>query len=367
MRVLVQDHHVRAQALEPPVLLRLQHLADEREVVLLDHAHEQDRAGRPRSRAATAPPAPARCGRAPRARRAASASAYSTREARRSKRMASSARDAQVPQAALRVQERQREAARAGAPGRGTCGRGPAPPRGSTPPRWRTTAARTRPAAAARAGAGWRWGPGRRRWLPESDRPSRACGFATVRPRPRNRARSVSHSTGPCARPSRLSTCTPQSGGSSCARGRRRNSSAALVGHVFGLHEQLDERGMGEVVGVGRQHHLRVARDLDLPRAVVAVRQGQPPDLDVVFGGDGDVELRGDAVVQAAEGRLLGQEDGLVLLGLAADGVVGGGPDGAAAHVAQVEELAARIAGRVLAVAGDHAAAAEAGAAAGVA
>jgi hypothetical protein len=42
-RVLVQDHDVRAQSLEPPVLLGLQHLAHERQVVLLDDAHQQDR------------------------------------------------------------------------------------------------------------------------------------------------------------------------------------------------------------------------------------------------------------------------------------------------------------------------------------
>ena len=41
--MLVQDHDVRAQALEAPVLLGLQDLAHQRQVVLLHHAHEQDR------------------------------------------------------------------------------------------------------------------------------------------------------------------------------------------------------------------------------------------------------------------------------------------------------------------------------------
>ncbi len=40
--------------------------------------------------------------------------------------------------------------------------------------------------------------------VPDSARPSRAAGAAGVPPRPRKRARSVSHSMPPCARPSRL-------------------------------------------------------------------------------------------------------------------------------------------------------------------
>ena len=41
-RMLVQDHDVRAQALEPPVLLGLEDLPDEGDVASLDHAHEED-------------------------------------------------------------------------------------------------------------------------------------------------------------------------------------------------------------------------------------------------------------------------------------------------------------------------------------
>jgi hypothetical protein len=41
--MLVQDHDVRAQALEPPVLLRLQDLAHQRQVAVLHDPHEQDR------------------------------------------------------------------------------------------------------------------------------------------------------------------------------------------------------------------------------------------------------------------------------------------------------------------------------------
>ena len=40
--VLVQDHDVRGEPLEPPVLLRLQDLAHQRHVVLLDDPHQDD-------------------------------------------------------------------------------------------------------------------------------------------------------------------------------------------------------------------------------------------------------------------------------------------------------------------------------------
>ena len=43
-RVLVQDHDLGVKALEPPVFLRAQHLAHQRQVVLLDHPRGCDAA-----------------------------------------------------------------------------------------------------------------------------------------------------------------------------------------------------------------------------------------------------------------------------------------------------------------------------------
>ena len=71
----------------------------------------------------------------------------------------------------------------------------------------------------------------------------------------------------------------------------------------LGLDEQLAERRMREVV-LGRcQHHLGIARDLDFARPVAAVGDRQPPHLDVVFGRDGDLQLRLEVAVAAAERR----------------------------------------------------------------
>ena len=91
------------------------------------------------------------------------------------------------------------------------------------------------------------------------------------------------------------------------------------LGQVLRLHEELHEGGMGQVVGGGGEHDLRVARDLDLARAIAVVGHGQAAHLHVVLGGDRDLELGADAVVEAPEGRLLGLEGDEVLLGLLAD------------------------------------------------
>ena len=138
------------------------------------------------------------------------------------------------------------------------------------------------------------------------------------------------------------------------------------LGQVLRLDEQLAEGRVGQVVGGRGEDDLGVARDLDLARTIAVVGHRQPAHLDVVLGRDRDVELGGDVVVAAVEGRLLREEGDQVVLRLLRRGLEGGRPDRAAAHVAQVEELAARIAGRILAVPRDRAAPTEAGAAAGV-
>ncbi len=135
---------------------------------------------------------------------------------------------------------------------------------------------------------------------------------------------------------------------------------------VLRLDEELPEGGMGQVVRRRGEDDLRVARDLDLAGTVAVVRDRQPPHLDVVLGGDRDVEERRDAVVAAAEARLLGEERHQVVLGLSSHRVVGRRPHPAAAHVPQIDELASRVARGVLAVARDHAVPPEAGAPAGV-
>ena len=130
---------------------------------------------------------------------------------------------------------------------------------------------------------------------------------------------------------------------------------------VLGLDEELAEDGMGQVFGDRGQGDLGVARDLELARPVALVGHGQAAHLDVVLGGDRDVELRRDVLLKAAKDGPLGSEGDQIILGLAVRGMVGRGPDRPGAHVPQVEELTSQVTGRVLAVPGDGAATAQAG------
>lgn len=46
----------------------------------------------------------------------------------------------------------------------------------------------------------------------------------------------------------------------------------------FGLHEQVSESGMGQILGLG-EHHLRVAGQFDAPLRVGMVGEGHPPEF----------------------------------------------------------------------------------------
>ena len=202
--------------------------------------------------------------------------------------------------------------------------------------------------------------------VPESERPSRACGFSGPRPRPRKRARSVSHSTGTLGPAFEAQDVNRP--GAGLVRGARPPvaQQGGAFRKVLRLHEQLAERGVGQVVGGGGEDDLGVARDLDLARAIAMVGHREPPHLDVVFGRYRDVELGRDVVVAPVERRLLREEGDQVVLRLLPGGLEGGRPDGAAAHVAQVEELAPRVAGGIFTVPGYRTASTEAGAPSGV-
>ncbi len=118
---------------------------------------------------------------------------------------------------------------------------------------------------------------------------------------------------------------------------------------VLGLDEQLSECRMGDIVSGRTEYHFGVAGHVDLADPQAVIGQGEAPDFHVVFGGDSDVELRGDVIVPPREGRLLGQEYGGVPLALHACRVIRRRPDRPAAYIAQVHELAAVVAGGIVA------------------
>ncbi len=139
-----------------------------------------------------------------------------------------------------------------------------------------------------------------------------------------------------------------------------------LGGQDLALHEQVAE-GRVRIVGGRRcQYHFGIGGDFHGARATAAVGQPQAPEFDVVLGGDGHLQVALATVKRAAEFGLGVGEDGLVVVHRHAGGLVGGRPEVAAVHVAQVAERAPGIGGAVLAPAGEREVAVAAVAAAGM-
>ena len=70
------------------------------------------------------------------------------------------------------------------------------------------------------------------------------------------------------------------------------------------------ERRMREIIFWPGEGDLGATGDLDLPRVVAAVGNGQAPHFDVVLGRDGDLELRLEVAIATAVGRFVELEDG---------------------------------------------------------
>ena len=203
--------------------------------------------------------------------------------------------------------------------GRGTSGRGRAPSRVDAPCRWRRPAARSRPAPGGCAGAGCTIGiEHRRRWCRRAARPSSACGSSQARGRGRGSARGRSPiPPAPAAGPRGSARAPPRAAARRPPRGRRWHEQRGAARARYSVStNSLPKAGWARSSAGGASDDLGVARDLDLARAVAVVGHGQPAHLDVVLGGDRDVELGRDVVVAAPEGRLLGEERDQVVVRL---------------------------------------------------
>ncbi len=160
--------------------------------------------------------------------------------------------DAEVVQLHLRLGPGERRRARRRW-GRGACRAGPAALARERATSVQNGDAHRPPAGDAHAAAEAKTGSSTVPTVFDSGRPSiTAIGARTiVRPRPRNRARSVSNcGVADGSRPRPRPGAPPQiSGSSGRASARRVASSAPNSGDVLGLHEQLGER---RVRGIGR-------------------------------------------------------------------------------------------------------------------
>ncbi len=139
-----------------------------------------------------------------------------------------------------------------------------------------------------------------------------------------------------------------------------------LGGQDLALHEEVAEGRMRIVGRCGRQHHFGIGGDFHRALATAAVGQAQAPELDVVLGRDGDLQVALAAAAGTAELCLGVGEDRLIMVQRHAGGLVGGRPELAAVHVAQVAERPPSIGGAVFAPAGERQVAVAAVAAAGM-
>ena len=336
--VLVQDHHVGLQPLQSPVLLRLQDLARQRQAVPRDHPGEEDGevtgdAVRPEPRLSERGAGQELRGRAQRR----IAPQHAGRQPLEEQGLLG--RDPEVPERAPRVRRGEREG-----PGRGA---GVAVPLGERQRRLPAGghpggeghpghATGGEPDALAEAGDGIEQDAGRAGEGPPVER-LRVPGASPAAQEARPVGLPLHGSLG-----APLLADDVKSPGRRVVGGTRTPvaEDRGALRHVLRFDEQLAEGRMGQVVGRGREHHLGVARDLNLARAVAVVRHHEPPDLHVVLRGDGDVELGADLVLPPVEGGPLDREGHQVVLGLSRRGVLRGRPHRPAAHVAQVDELA---------------------------
>ena len=84
---------------------------------------------------------------------------------------------------------------------------------------------------------------------------------------------------------------------------------------------------MGAVgIGIG-QHHLAVARELDLSRSARTIGDGDNPHLGPIARHDDDVRSRLDVAVPALKHDAVVGEGDAVLVGRRARRLVGGRPD----------------------------------------
>ena len=280
--MLVQDHDVRAQALEPPVLLGLEDLPDEGDVASVDHAHEEDGeiAGDPVGPQPRLAQHVALQDLRPRPQRGVGVQDPGGEAL---EELGLVARDAQVPQRALRLGVGQREGARGGA---GVVvlvrhGQSAIPAHGH--PRregqaHESTGCQTDALSQADdrvqhgprgAGEGPPVEGHRILGAAAAAQEPLAVGFPFHRPlHPPVHAQHVDR---------------PHAGLVPGAGSPGANQGGAL-GQVLGFHEELAEGGVGQVLADRRQGDLGVARDLELARPVALVGHGQAAHLDVVLG-----------------------------------------------------------------------------------
>ena len=137
--------------------------------------------------------------------------------------------------------------------------------------------------------------------------------------------------------------------GPGAARARpARADQRITLGQRRRLDEQVRERRVREVGLRRRQHDFRVAGEIEAARLAAVVGDRDPPQLDVVLGRDDDLGARLQASVDPAEHRPVEREGDFELVGVASDRLMGGRPDRTGLQIANEAEVAPFVGGDVL-------------------
>ena len=123
---------------------------------------------------------------------------------------------------------------------------------------------------------------------------------------------------------------------------------------------------MSEIVLGTGQHDLGIAGHFNFTGLRAVVGDRQTPDFYIVLGRDSDLELGLDLCVAPAEGGFVEIEDGIELVGLLTDWLVGGRPYPARPRIAQVDKVGPGVGCGVVAQPRDGDVAPHAEAAAGI-
>ena len=120
-------------------------------------------------------------------------------------------------------------------------------------------------------------------------------------------------------------------------------------GQDLGLNKEIAEGGVREIGVRLREDDFGIARQFDAALVGREVCQGDASHFDVVLGRNGDFGVGVDFLVTTAIFGPSLDEDGLVVIGLAARRLVGGGPEDARLRIAQITKGAPVVGRGVLA------------------
>ena len=125
------------------------------------------------------------------------------------------------------------------------------------------------------------------------------------------------------------------------------------LGQVLTFDEEFTERRVTPVGGLAREHYLAVAGEPQSAGPAAAIDQRNTPNLNVLFGRDGDLHTHADVVIPPPELRLMGLEVHFLLGRWCTDGLVTRRPEVTTLLILNVDPGAPGVQGGVCAPTGE--------------